>query len=874
MQDYITLYDGKGAFLGRIREVIDAQYTDRITGELTLSFTTKINRIPAISADTLIEFKGQYFRAVQTQSSAADGAYLLSVSCEQESVALVDDEIELFEFEGTPQTGLLRLLSGTGVSAESELTQEISVREENTNRRAVVLVIAGVCGAEIEYSGHAVRLVRHRGRSSPAGNLLDILDCTDVVKTADVRSGVESYEISGAKPEGISVGDEVYVTFGPLGIAVQKRIIGISYNPFNCTSVSVEVGEFVPDIIEGYSKAAEEAENAAERVEKVEESLSGYVKEEQLDSTVSASFDKYVNSETGKASIVASLKGTYVSADTLGSYVQKTDISAEIEAYVDTQAGTAKIVNQLTGTFAKTNDLTGYLEKKQLDAGIEAYINTASGQARIVSACSGTYQRKDAMSDYVTTTKLDTNIAQYIDSTTGKAKIVTACSGTYAKTSDLTGYATKKEVSTEISQEISDVEGKISLTANYGSGTIGSNVRALLQLVTNADSSTIKLKADAVTIDGTLFLKASDFLVAGTTTIKGSKISTTDLHIQQLRTANGNYIIDYYGNVLALGGGTSGSGHTFSQFDYIDMVVDKGIRIGYASAYYVMFEYTTATFTLRPNSTAATFNIGNASYPVDSIRCKELYVGGVKIAGASAVTATDINKIYAANSTTNYIQLDSNKVFAPNGSGFELGSTTYPFKTLYVGDSTTHWKITSSGILPSSTATSYFDIGSTKYPVRNLYVGDSSYYWSISKSGILPNTSSTSYFNIGSSSYPVQTLYAKNIYLDGTALTAGGSGSNFTGKDVKMGGNSSYYIICTTSRQLMPSSSYSSYPFYLGSSSYYWHYAYIGSLATYIGSSASSKIGFFGTTPVTKTTVSTSASISTLITALKSYGLV
>ena len=875
MQDYITLYDGKGAFLGRIREVIDAQYTDRITGELTLSFTTKINRIPAISADTLIEFKGQYFRAVQTQSSAADGAFLLSVSCEQESVALVDDEVELFEFEGTPQTGLLRLLSGTGVSAESEFTQEISVREENTNRRAVVLVIAGVCGAEIEYSGHAVRLVRHRGRSSPAGNLLDILDCTDVVKTADVRSGVESYEISGAKPEGISVGDEVYVTFGPLGIAVQKRIIGISYNPFNCTSVSVEVGEFVPDIIEGYSKAAEEAENAAERVEKVEESLSGYVKEEKLDSTVSASFDKYVNSETGQASIVASLKGTYVSADTLGSYVQKTDISAEIGAYIDTQAGTAKIVNQLSGTFAKTNDLTGYLEKTQLNAGIETYINTASGQARIVSACSGTYQRKDAMSDYVTTTKLDTNIAQYIDSTTGKAKIVTACSGTYAKTSDLTGYATKKEVSTEISQEISDVEGKISLTANYGSGTIGSNVRALLQLVTNADSSTIKIKGDKVEIDGDLYLKSSDFLVSGTTTIKGSKISTTDLHIQQLRTANGDYIIDYYGGVLAIGGGTSGSGHTFSQFNYIDMMVDNAIRIGYGATYYVVLEYTSATFTLRPySSTASTFNIGNVSYPVGSIRCKELYVGGVKITGASALTATDINKIYAASSTTDYIQLNSSKVFAPSGSGFELGSKTYPFKTLYVGDGSTYWEITSSGIFPSSTATYYFDIGSVKYPIRNLYVGDSSYFWAISKSGILPNTSSSSYFNIGSSSYPVQTLYAKSIYLNGKALTAGESGSNFTGKDVKMGGNSSYYIICTTSRQLMPSSSYSSHPFYLGSSSYYWHYAYIGSLATYIGINASSKIGFFGATPVTKTTVSTSASISTLITALKGYGLV
>lgn len=883
MQDYITLYDGKGAFLGSIREVIDAQYTDRITGELTLSFTTKVNRIPAISADTLIKFKGQYFRAVQTQSSAADGAYLLSVSCEQESVALVEDEIEGWLGVGTPLTLLLLLLNGKGMTAESEFTQVISVSSDpNTNRRAIMLKIAGICRGEIEYRGHTIRLVRHRGSSTPIGNLLEILKCTDVVKTTDVRSGVEAYEISGAKPEGISVGDEVYVTFEPLGIAVQKRIIGISYNPFNCTSVSVEVGDFVPDILDEYSKTAEDVETAKKNTIEVYNRLGDYVRKESFDTQVSASFDKYVNSETGQASIVASLKGTYVSADTLGSYVQKTDISAEIEAYVDTQAGTAKIVNQLTGTFAKTNDLTGYLEKTQLDAGIEAYINTTIGQARIVSACSGTYQRKDAMSDYVTTTKLDTNIAQYIDSTTGKAKIVTACSGTYAKTSDLTGYATKKEVSTEISQEISDVEGKISMTANYGSGTIGSNVRALLQLVTNADSSSIKLKADAVTIDGTLFLKASDFLASGTTTIKGSKIETSDLYIESLRTTTGKYITQYSGSTLSLGG--SSSSVTVAQFNYVDIMAEKAVRFGFVG-YGCVLEYDSPSWIFRPESYSYQLKLGTASKPIGEIRCDALYVNGIKITGSSSSSTTtlketDIKKIYAASSTTNYIQLDSSKVFAPSGSGFALGSTTYPFETLYVGNSSYRWKITSSGIVPNAASSSYFDIGSSSYPIQTLYVGSGSrYHWKIDESGIIPSTSSTSYFNIGSSSYPVNTLYAKNIYLDGKALTAGGSsssssGASFAGQNVTMGGNASYYIVCNTSRELRPYSSSTLYPCYLGTSSYFWQYAYIGSAAAYIGYSTSSKIGFFGATPVTKQTVSSSASISTLILALQKYGLV
>lgn len=781
MQDYITLYDGKGAFLGRIREVIDAQYTDRITGELTLSFTTKINRIPAISADTLIEFKGQYFRAVQTQSSAADGAYLLSVSCEQESVALVDDEIELFEFEGKPQTGLLRLLSGTGVSAESEFTQEISVREENTNRRAVVLVIAGVCGAEIEYSGHAVRLVRHRGRSSPAGNLLDILDCTDVVKTADVRSGVESYEISGAKPEGISVGDEVYVTFGPLGIAVQKRIIGISYNPFNCTSVSIEVGEFVPDIIEGYSKAVEEAENAAERVEKVEESLSGYVKEETLDSTVSASFDKYVNSETGKASIVASLKGTYVSADTLGSYVQKTDLSAEIEAYVDTQAGTAKIVAKLTGTFVKTdalgnyvqktdlsaeigayidtqagtakivNKLTGtfvktdalgsYVQKTDLSAEIGAYIDTQAGTAKIVDKLTGTFAKTDALGNYVAKSDLSAGIESYIDTTTGKAKLVSAVSGTYQTISGMSVYA-KTSAVTEIEQSVSDVEAAITMSSSYTKNTIGTNVYALLQLVSNANSSNIKIQADKIDFTGfTTFLRASDLGSSGSTSIDGGRIKTGTISADRIDTSSIT-LSDVYGK------GTYAS--------YL-MITSSGHYM------YIGSDITTT----------------KGVYESIDIRSETLGFSNV--------------------STRGLVMDHANKVFRPN----------------------------------SSSATGGYSLGTSTYQWNNLYVN--------------------------------------KIYLGGKELTAGAS---MAGLSVTMGGSTSYYIVCNTSRELRPYSTSTTYPCYLGTSSYYWHYAYIGSNTVSIGSSGNSKLGFFGTTPAVRQTVSNSATVATLITALKKYGLI
>ena len=109
------------------------------------------------------------------------------------------------------------------------------------------------------------------------------------------------------------------------------------------------------------------------------------------------------------------------------------------------------------------------------------------------------------------------------------------------------------------------------------------------------------------------------------------------------------------------------------------------------------------------------------------------------------------------------------------------------------------------------------------------------------------------------------TLYTVNVKAGNVKIICGSS--------VQIG-TSSYYAIMNSSREFRPSSSGSTYPFYLGTSSYYWHYAYIGSNTVKLGSSTSSKLGFFSTTPVTRQTVSSSATVSTLITALKKYGLI
>lgn len=122
------------------------------------------------------------------------------------------------------------------------------------------------------------------------------------------------------------------------------------------------------------------------------------------------------------------------------------------------------------------------------------------------------------------------------------------------------------------------------------------------------------------------------------------------------------------------------------------------------------------------------------------------------------------------------------------------------------------------------------------------------------------------------------TLYTVNVKAGNVKITCGSS--------VQIG-TSSYYAIMNSSREFRPSSSGSSYPFYLGTSSYPWYHSYITNLnvvsSAKLGTSTSAKVGFFGTTPVSRKTVSKASGstvascntvINNLITALKGYGLI
>ena len=586
-----------------------------------------------------------------------------------------------------------------------------------------------------------------------------------------------SYAVSGVYLDPcVELGDTVQVTDNGktrnLVVASANIRCNASYNADLAYQIGADDEDEYP-YISSLEKAERKADNALKTARDTKDALSDYAKK----SDVSASVDTYINSDEGKASIVASLSGTYVTSDDLTGYVEKTELSAEVGAYIDTAAGTAKIVGNLTGTFVKEDALGNYVQKTELSAEIGAYIDTAAGTAKIVNNLSGTYQKKSDMGSYVTTTTLNTSVAQYIDSTAGKAKIISACSGTYVTGSDLAGYA-KASALTSIEQSVSDVEAAITLSSSYSKSTIGTNVYALLQLVSNANSSSIKIKADKIDFTGfTTFVKASDLGAGGTTTIDGGRITT--------------------GKISA---------------DRVDI----------------------------------------GSLKVDTVYGKS--------SNTKVVMTTDTTSVY--------IGADS---FSPQYNNIFLAASSM----IYFGQSRTSCVCVDMASDSLYSTYSASKLGTDANPWAEIHGGGAKAYHIVMKDTVIrPNAASTySNYSLGTSTYPWNAIYTKKLYLNGTELTGGGSGGNPT-KLYYSSSNTTYYVEATSGYALVPSHCTSYTHWNLGSSSYYWYDCYLGYGSTRIGYNTSSKLGFFGTTPVTRQTVASSATVATLITALKAYGLI
>lgn len=145
----------------------------------------------------------------------------------------------------------------------------------------------------------------------------------------------------------------------------------------------------------------------------------------------------------------------------------------------------------------------------------------------------------------------------------------------------------------------------------------------------------------------------------------------------------------------------------------------------------------------------------------------------------------------------------NNYSFRPKSTrSYDLGSSSYPwnrgyFNSIYLnGELLNNFKQTDINAL---------------YPQSN----GNSYYVYLNTSRELVSNSTSYNYNIGNSSYPCERGYFKYLYIDGSPINIFAKNSIDS-----LYSSTSYYITLNSSRELVPNTSSSSYPFSVGSSSY------------------------------------------------------
>ncbi len=197
---------------------------------------------------------GQFYNIVRVSKKITGGFPVTTAQCEHITYLLNEEQYNLvtFVFEGTPADGMTQLLSGTPFSVgviEATGRVECAFTDQSPlSRRSALMRFIDACGCEVEYDGYKINLRKHRG-STVRESLMDGENVTDLAVTVDSRENTQSYEISLFKMADLQAGDEVNITYTPMGVNVDTRIISIEYDPFYRYTVRVEVGDYVPNLL-------------------------------------------------------------------------------------------------------------------------------------------------------------------------------------------------------------------------------------------------------------------------------------------------------------------------------------------------------------------------------------------------------------------------------------------------------------------------------------------------------------------------------------------------------------------------------------------------------------------------------------------------
>lgn len=244
--------DTAGDFIRSYSGVNACSITQKLSGECTVSLKLLTRQTEGvISVHDRLEVEGLVFNMTEIRKTVSGGMCYTEMSGEHISYILNDEryKVEAFDMTGTPGAILAVLLSGTPftvgtVDMESPVT--LRINREST-RRACVMQLIALAGGEIEYYGYTIGIRSHIGSAEPA-DIMKLSTVQDISFTHNVSEQNTNYSLSLYHKGDIELGDELLLSFSPLGIQTQSRIVGIDWNPFNYREVSVTVGSYIPTL--------------------------------------------------------------------------------------------------------------------------------------------------------------------------------------------------------------------------------------------------------------------------------------------------------------------------------------------------------------------------------------------------------------------------------------------------------------------------------------------------------------------------------------------------------------------------------------------------------------------------------------------------
>ena len=431
----MEIYNSAGTLQCSFPRVLSASLCDKLSGERTLSFSVLASRSQPLSVGMTAKLDGQFYNIVRVSKKITGGFPVTTAQCEHISYTLNDEKYNLvtFVFEGTPADGMTQLLSGTPFSAgviEATGRVECAFTDQSPlSRRSALMRFIDACGCEVEYNGYKINLRKHRG-STVRKSLMDGENVTDLAVTIDSRENTRSYEISLFKMADLQAGDEVNITYTPMGVNVDTRIISIEYDPFYRYTVRVEVGDYVPNLLASTAtqidRVRQEFKAADGKLLSSIQTVDGNLS--TLSQTVSG-FNTRIENTEGAVSTLSQTVSSFKTRieDTEGSVSSLTQTVNSFKTRIETAEGnitsvtqTANKINWLVKSGTSASDFT------MTDRAVKLVADTIDLSGYVTISALGTAGKTTINGANITTGTIH---ADRIDTSTLKVKTIYAQSG-------------------------------------------------------------------------------------------------------------------------------------------------------------------------------------------------------------------------------------------------------------------------------------------------------------------------------------------------------------------------------------------------------------------------------------------------------------